>query len=277
MSLGGGGGGSTTQTTKSEPWSAQQPYLRDIFSRAQNLPVQSFYPDRTFAQPDDLLLRAEQIGEQQAIGGQTAIADALVPGFTSLMADPSTRFQDPMLLKSLEPAFRRIEESGMKGLQQARRDANSKGGLGGTRQGILEAEVLKNMMTQQSDIASKLYGDIYGDALKSQAVALQNIPTIMTGLQAPAQSLQQIGNIRTARAQLPIDEAMNRYNFDQNASLVNLQNYANLVGSPIPGMTTQTKPTARTNPLLGLLGAAGGFMIGGPSGAAAGFGIGNQL
>lgn len=276
MSL-GGGSGSTTQTTKSEPWSAQQPYLRDIFSRAQNLPVQSFYPDRTFAQPDDLLLRAEQIGEQQAMGGQTAIANALVPGFTSLMSDPSTRFQDPMLLKSLEPAFRRIEESSMKGLQQARRDATSKGGLGGTRQGILEAEVLKNMANQQTDIASKLYGDVYGDALKSQAVALQNIPTIMSGLQAPAQSLQDIGNIRTLRAQLPIDEAMNRYNFDQNASLVNLQNYANLIGSPIPGMTTQTKPTARTNPLMGLLGAGLAIGTGNPQLAGIGFGLGNQL
>ena len=276
MSL-GGGSGSTTQTTKSEPWSAQQPYLRDIFSRAQDLPIQNFYPNRTFAQPDDLLLRAEQVGEQQAMGGQTDIANALVPGFTSLMADPSTRFQDPMLLKSLEPAFRRIEESSMKGLQQARRDATSKGGLGGTRQGILEAEVLKNMANQQTDIASKLYGDVYGDALKSQAVALQNIPTIMSGLQAPAQSLQDIGNIRTLRAQLPIDEAMQRYSFNQNANLANLQNYANLIGSPIPGTQTTTQPGAKSNPLMGLLGAGLAIGTGNPQLAGIGFGLGNQL
>jgi len=271
------GSGSQTQTTKSEPWEGQAPYLRDIFSQAQNLTPQQFYPDQTYANPDDILLRAEQIGEQQALGGQTDIANALVPGFTSLMADPSTRFADPMFQEALRAGTRPMEESASRLLQQARRDATQKGQLGGSRQGILESEVIKDLLTKQSDVASRLYGDVYGDALKSQAVAMQNIPTIMSGLQAPAQTLQQLGNIRTARAQLPIDEAMNRYNFNQNANLANLQNYANLIGSPIPGTQTTTQPGARSNPLLGLLGAAGGFMIGGPSGAAAGFGIGNQL
>ena len=271
------GSGSQTQTTKSEPWEGQAPYLRDIFSQAQNLTPQQFYPDQTYANPDDILLRAEQIGEQQALGGQTDIANALVPGFTSLMADPSTRFADPMFQEALRAGTRPMEESASRLLQQARRGATSAGQLGGSRQGILESEVIKDLLTKQSDVASKLYGDVYGDALKSQAVAMQNIPTIMSGLQAPAQTLQQLGNIRTARAQLPIDEAMNRYNFNQNANLANLQNYANLIGSPIPGTQTTTQPGARSNPLLGLLGAAGGFMIGGPSGAAAGFGIGNQL
>ena len=271
------GSGSQTQTTKSEPWEGQAPYLRDIFQQAQNMTPQQFYPDQTYANPDDILLRAEQIGEQQALGGQTDIANALVPGFTSLMQDPSTRFANPMFQNALRAGLNPIEESTSRLLQQARRGATGAGQLGGTRQGILEAEVLKDMLTKQSDVASRLYGDVYGDALKSQAVAMQNIPTIMSGLQAPAQTLQQLGNIRTARAQLPIDEAMNRYNFNQNANLANLQNYANLIGSPIPGTQTTTQPGARSNPLLGLLGAAGGFMIGGPSGAAAGFGIGNQL
>ena len=271
------GSGSQTQTTKSEPWEGQAPYLRDIFSQAQNMTPQQFYPDQTYANPDDILLRAEQIGEQQALGGQTDIANALVPGFTSLMQDPSTRFANPMFQNALRAGLNPIEESTSRLLQQARRGATGAGQLGGTRQGILEAEVLKDMLTKQSDVASRLYGDVYGDALKSQAVAMQNIPTIMSGLQAPAQTLQQLGNIRTARAQLPIDEAMQRYSFNQNANLANLQNYANLIGNPIPGMQTTTQPGARSNPLLGLLGAAGGFMIGGPSGAAAGFGIGNQL
>ena len=271
------GSGSQTQTTKSEPWEGQAPYLRDIFQQAQNMTPQQFYPDQTYANPDDILLRAEQIGEQQALGGQTDIANALVPGFTSLMQDPSTRFANPMFQNALRAGLNPIEESTSRLLQQARRGATGAGQLGGTRQGILEAEVLKDMLTKQSDVASRLYGDVYGDALKSQAVAMQNIPTIMSGLQAPAQTLQQLGNIRTARAQLPIDEAMQRYSFNQNANLANLQNYANLIGNPIPGMQTTTQPGARSNPLLGLLGAAGGFMIGGPSGASAGWGIGNQL
>jgi hypothetical protein len=261
------GSGSQTQTTKSEPWEGQAPYLRDIFSQAKNLTPQQFYPGQTYANPDDILLRSEQLAEQSALGPQTDIANALVPGFTSLMADPSTRFTDPLLQQSLAAGLRPIEESASRLLQQARRDSIGAGQLGGSRQGILESEVLKDMLTKQSDVASKLYGDIYGDALKSQAVAMQNIPTIMSGLQAPARGLQDIGNIRTARAQLPIDEAMNRYNFNQNANLANLQNYSNLIGSPIAGTTTQTAPGAKSGGLQGALGGAAAGSVFGPYGA----------
>ena len=271
------GSGSQTQTTKSEPWEGQAPYLRDIFSQAQNLTPQTFYPNQTYAEPSDTLIQAEQLGTQQALGGQTDIANALVPGFTSLMQDPSARFANPMFQNALRAGLNPIEESTQRLISQATQDLVETGNLGSTRGDVLKRNILKDMLTKQSDVASKLYGDVYGDALKSQAVAMQNIPTIMSGLQAPAQSLQDIGNIRTLRAQLPIDEAMQRYSFNQNANLANLQNYANLIGSPIPGTQTTTQPGARSNPLLGLLGAAGGFMIGGPSGAAAGFGIGNQL
>jgi hypothetical protein len=265
------GSGSQTQTTKSEPWEGQAPYLRDVFSQAKNLTPQQFYPGQTYADPDDILLRAEQIGEQQALGGQTDIANALVPGFTSLMADPSTRFADPMFQEALRAGTRPMEESASRLLQQARRNATGAGQLGGSRQGILESEVIKDLLTKQSDVASRLYGDVYGDALKSQAVAMQNIPTIMSGLQAPARGLQDIGNIRTARAQLPIDEAMNRYNFNQNANLANLQNYANLIGSPIPGTQTTTGPGTRSGGIQGALGGAGtGYAIGGLPGAAIG-------
>jgi len=264
------GSGSQTQTTKQEPWAGQSPYLTDIFQQAQNLTPQQFYAGQTYASPSDLTYTAEQLGEAQALGGQTDIANALVPGFTSLMADPSARFADPMLQQALQAGIRPIQEGMQLGLQQARRGATEAGQLGGSRQGILEAEVLKDYLTKSSDVAAKLYGNVYGDALKSQAVAMQNIPTIMSGLQAPAQTLQQLGNLQTARAQLPIDEAMNRYMFNQNAGLANLQNYANLIGTPMAGTTTQTAPGEKSGGLQGALGGAATGSALGPWGAAAG-------
>ena len=124
------GSGSQTQTTKSEPWEGQAPYLRDVFQQAQNLTPQQFYPGQTYANPDDLLIRAEQIGEQQALGGQTDIANSLVPGFRSLMTDPSVRFADPMFQDALRAGIRPMEESASRLLQQARRDAGEAGQLG---------------------------------------------------------------------------------------------------------------------------------------------------
>ena len=252
-----GGSGSQTQTSKSEPWEAQSPYLKDIFQQAQNMTPQQFYTGQTYADPTDLQLQAEQLGQQQALGGQSDIANALVPGFTSLMADPSARFADPMFQKALQAGLRPIEQGMEKGLQQARRGATKAGQLGGSRQGILEANVMRDYLNSSSDVAAKMYGGIYGDALKSQAVAMQNVPTLMSGLQAPAQNLSKLGMIEQQRAQQPIDEAMNRYNFNQNASLANLQNYSNLIGSPIAGTQTTTGPGTQSGGVQGAAGAAG--------------------
>ena len=268
------GSAPSTQTTKSEPWEGQAPYLRDLYSKAQALPTQQFFPGQTYASPSDLTFQAEQLAEQAALGPQSTIAGSIVPSIQEQLMSPAQRFSDPLLQESLRAGLRPMEESASRLLQQARRDATQKGQLGGSRQGILESEVIKDLLTKQSDVASKLYGDVYGDALKSQAVAMQNIPTIMSGLQAPARGLQDIGNIRTARAQLPIDEAMNRFNFNQNANLANLQNYSNLIGSPIAGTTTQTAPGAKSGGLQGALGGAAAGSTFGPYGALIGGALG---
>ena len=264
------GSGSQTQTSKSEPWEGQSPYLKDIFQQAQNLTPQQFYTGQTYADPTNLQLQAEQLGQQQALGGQTDIANALVPGFTSLMADPSARFADPMFQQALTAGLRPIQQGMETGLQQARRGATSAGQLGGSRQGILEANVMRDYLNSSSDVAAKMYGNVYGDALKSQAYAMQNVPTLMSGLQAPAQNLSKLGMIEQQRAQMPIDEAMNRFNFNQNAGLANLQNYSNLIGSPIAGTTTQTAPGAQSGGLQGALGGAAAGSALGPWGMAGG-------
>ena len=252
------GSGSQTQTTKSEPWEGQAPYLRDIFSQAQNMTPQQFYPDQTYANPDDILLRAEQIGEQQALGGQTDIANALVPGFTSLMQDPSTRFANPMFQNALRAGLNPIEESTSRLLQQARRGATGAGQLGGTRQGILEAEVLKDMLTKQSDVASKLYGDVYGDTLSAQARGLAFAPQAMSTLMQPSASLANIAAAQTARAQQPITEAMQRFAFEQAAPGQALDRYANIAaGTILPGTATTTAPGGQTGGLAGAVGGAG--------------------
>lgn len=53
MSKGGGSSNSQQQTAVSEPWKQAQPYLTDIFGRAQNLSNQpgSYYPDSTVVGP----------------------------------------------------------------------------------------------------------------------------------------------------------------------------------------------------------------------------------
>ena len=49
--------------------------------------------------------------------------------------------------------------------------------------------VIKDLLTKQSDVASRLYGDVYGQTLASQNRALGLVPTAMQSIMSPADSL----------------------------------------------------------------------------------------
>ena len=67
-----GGGGSQDQTTRTEPWSGQQPYLRDIFGQAQQLygqGPQQYFPGQTVAPFSPQQQLAMDLQTQMALGG----------------------------------------------------------------------------------------------------------------------------------------------------------------------------------------------------------------
>ena len=253
------GSGSNTTTQKADPWAGQQPYLLDLYAKAQGLPTQQFFPGQTYATPSDLTFQAEQLAEQAALGPQSTIAGSIVPSIQEQLMSPAQRFSDPLLQESLRAGLRPMEESASRLLQQARRDATGAGQLGGTRQGILESEVLKDLLTKQSDVASRLYGDVYGQTLASQNRALGLVPTAMQSIMSPAASLASIAESQTARAQQPIDEAMRRFAFEQEAPGRALSQYANIAaGTILPGTQTTTGPgTSGPGVVAGALGGAG--------------------
>ena len=285
MSKGGGGGTNTVQ--KADPWAGQQPYLTDIFGQAKQLyqqGPQEFYPGRTYAEASPTVYQAEELQKQAALAQAGLGLGSIVPGFQESLMSPVQRFQDPMLDEVLSARLRPIEESTSRLLQQTRRGATQAGQLGGTRQGIVESEVLKDMLTKQSDVATKMYGDLYGDVMKTQAATLGLAPIIMSTFAQPAATLAQVGAAETARAQQPITEAMRRFSFEQAAPYDALTRYANVAGNTIlPGTVSQTGgmegPSTLANMTGGALtGAALGATFGGstfmtsmgPWGAAAG-------
>ena len=258
----GGGGGGGTQVTRYEPSTIQAPFLKDLYKQAQKQfqeGPQQFFPGRTFASPSATTLAAEDATRQAAQAQGVFGLGSLVPAFQQQLMSPAQRFQDPMLQQSLQAQLRPIEETGARLLQQARRDANRQGQLGGDRQAILEAEVIRDVAQKQADVASRLYGDVYGDVLRTQAATLGLAPSIMSTFTQPAQTLAAVGRAEDVRAQQPITEAMQRFAFEQAAPSQALQQYGNIVaGTILPGTSTTTGPGTRgPGGLAGALGGAG--------------------
>ena len=282
MSGGSGGGGGGTQVQRQEPSAIQAPYLTDLYSQAQTqfqAGPQQFFPGRTFAAPSATTLAAEDALEQAAQAQGVFGLGSIIPGCQQALMSPAQRFQDPMLQQSLRAQLRPIEETGARLLQQARRGANQAGQLGGDRQAILESEVIRDVAQKQADVASRLYGDVYGDVLRTQAATLGLAPSIMSTFAQPAQTLARVGQAQDIRAQQPITEAMQRFAFEQAAPSQALQQYGNIVaGTILPGTITTTGPGTRgpgtaagagAGALIGNMvapgigGALGGALLGG--------------
>ena len=285
MSGGSGGGGGGPQVTRYEPSTIQAPFLSDLYEQAQTQfqkGPQKFFPGRTFAAPSATTLAAEDATRQAAAAQGVFGLGSLVPAFQQQLMSPAQRFQDPMLQQSLQAQLRPIEETGARLLQQARRGANQAGQLGGDRQAILEAEVIRDVTQKQADVASRLYGDVYGDILRTQAVTLGQAPNIMSTFTQPARTLAAVGQQEDIRAQQPITEAMQRFAFEQAAPSQALQQYGNIVaGTILPGTSTTTGPGTRgPGTLAGAAGGAGlaaALNYGSPLGLATGALLGGIL
>jgi hypothetical protein len=260
MSKGSGGG---TQVQRSEPSTLQAPYLADLYQQAQQqfqAGPQQFFPDTTFARPSEETQLAELMLKDAALGQQTALSGSLFPAFQQQLMSPAQRFNDPLLQQSLAAGLRPYEESASRLLTQARRDAFDAGQGGGDRRALLESQVIGDYLTKAGDVASKFYGDIYGQGLEAQTRTLGLAPSIMDTFLSPARTIGAIGAQKEALEQKGINEAMQRFAFEQAAPERQLQTYSNLVtgGGLLPGTTTTTGPgTSGPGGLAGATGAAG--------------------
>jgi len=267
-----GGGGSTTN--RNEPWSGQSEYLSDLYSQAQNLynqgPMQ-FYPDNLTARPSQTQLQGEDLAELIARGGQSTLAGAAVPAMQFQLGGPANLSTNPYIAGATEAALRPLYSQTQGLLQQARRGATGAGQLDGSRQAILEQGVIGDYLTKAGDISSSMYNQAYSDALKTQTAALSQLPTTLSSIMSPSQSLMQLGSMETARQQQAINDARARFEFEQKAPYQALQNYSQIAGQNIlPGTQTQTAGDPLLDPAGTLVGGAGGYALGAQIGAIGG-------
>jgi hypothetical protein len=255
------GGGSTNTVQKADPWAGQQPYLSRQYSEAQRLleTPRQFYPDQLIAPMTDTQTQAEALARQTALGSQTDILNQLSQGLGFQLGGTQTALADPFLAGSVEAATRPLLTGAQNLLQQARRGATGTGNLGGTRQGVLEAQVINDFLTKSGDISSRMYSQAYQDAAKRQLAAAQMVPGTLGAFQTPAITLSSLGGAEQARQQQIIDEARARFEFAQQEPRQRLQDYTQIVsGAILPGGQTTNQSAA--GPSFGQRAISGGLL-----------------
>ncbi len=105
------------------------------------------------------------------------------------------------------------------------------GSYGGSRQGIAEGLAASETARGVGDTLARMDMDAYSQGLGMYNAAASRAPTTYGLGLAPSQTQQGIGEQYRSDAQRGIDANMARWNFEQLAPLLNLQNFQGLTGT----------------------------------------------
>jgi hypothetical protein len=129
-----------------------------------------------------------------------------------------------------------------------------------------------------TDTAGKLAYQNYDAERARQMAAMAAAPEMAGADYTDIQRLMTVGQAQEGYQQMALEDAINRFNFEQNLPSAKLQQFLSAAyGSPQGGITVSSVPQY-SNPAAGALGGAlGGYAIGGPAGAAGGAVLGGLL
>jgi hypothetical protein len=272
-SSGGGGGGQTNTTVqKSDPWSGQQPYLTDVMGKAQetyNRGPMQYYSGQTYAPLSTETQTAQNLQAQRALNGSPLTA-ASQQQLTDTMAG---KYLDPATNPYLNAGADQIRAKVLPGI-----DARFSGS--GRSQSGLAARAAAEGVTDA--IAGQAMQN-YTNERNNQVKGMMFAPSLANQDYADIARLGEVGAAREDYAQQGINDAINRFNFQQQEPWQSLGLYSNLVNGQYGSTVSTTSPVARRSVGAGLLGGAAtggglGYMLGGDmTSGIAGAGLGGLL
>jgi len=251
-----GGGGGTNTVTRTELDPTMRPYVQYGLSEAQRLyqtpNIPQYYPGQTFIGPSQQTTAALEAAQARAMQG-----NPLVPAAQQqLLGTIQGQYlgANPYLEAALQPAFGAAQRQYESATNQALSNFSRAGRYGsGAMQGAL-TNVGGEFARALTGTAGQLGYANYADERARQMAGLQMAPAMAAQDYADIQRLSNIGQQAEAYQEMALQDAINRFNFAQQAPYARLQSFlSGAYGAP-SGMQ-QVTPVYR-NPLGGALGGA---------------------
>lgn len=250
--LGSSPGGNVQQVSTLNPWGGQQSYLSQngnpsdtLYGQAYrvgNTPL-SFPGFQTYADPTQQQNQAIQRQSDLAINDPTmrAATGGIAPYLNGSMLSAGNPYFGNVvgqLAQSIQPQI------------DSHFNMNGRAGSGANNQAF--ASALANTAGQMA------YSN-YNDQSTNQLKAMLEAPGISQGNFNDIAQLGAAGAQQQAFNQLPITQALNKFQFQQDAPFLQAQRYQSLLGQPVQGGGTNTVPYF-TNPAANILGAGSGAL-----------------
>lgn len=93
---------------------------------------------------------------------------------------------------------------------------------------------------------------LYGTGVQERMGAAGLAPTLDQASYLPAQMLQQAGKTQEGYSERELEDAINRFNFEQNAPLANLQDYMSLISGNYGGTSVSRGTSSGSNLASGI-------------------------
>lgn len=271
---------STTSTSSIDP--ALLPYLQTGLQRAQNLFLTGeqpkFFEGQTYVSPSAQTQQA--LSQQEALANQASpVLQQAQQAYTQALGGIGQTAQggflqgNPYQQAMMQAATRPIEQQFSNQVLPSIASLYSKSGRYGSG-------AMQNALGQATEAQTRALGDItsnlagqqyqYERGLQQQAQLGQAqlaaaAPSIYGQQFLPSQQLAQVGAAREAIAAQPLQEQMQRFQFQQQLPYQQLSGYLSSVyGSPMGSYGTQSQSTSMpSNPIINTAAGAGLGYLGG--------------
>lgn len=236
----GGGGGTQTQTARAEIDPTLKPYVEYGLGEAKRLyqgTTPSYFPGQAFVSPSEATTRALGLAEQRAMAGSPLTEAAQQETLATIQG----RGINPFLAGAAEALYRPTTMAGQEAIRGLQSEASSRGRYGSGAMEQLAGKASYNIGLGLGDINRQLMLQSSEAERARQMEAVRGAPAMAAQDYADIQRLLTVGGAREQQAAAELQDAINRYNFEQNLPSMKLQQYAGLIyGAPQGQIVTQS-------------------------------------
>jgi hypothetical protein len=238
----GGGGGTQKSTTTTSIDPTIKPYVTYGLEEGKRLyesGTPSFFPGQTYVSPSQATQSALQMAQERAMAGSPLVRAAQQEQLATIQG----RGVNPFLEGALAGVNRQARNVFTEGVQGLQSKASSMGRYGSAAQAEQEGQAQDIFARALAEQGGQLaYGSAEAERAR-QIQASQMAPQMAASDYGDIERLLKSGQVVESYDSAALQDAINRFNFEQNLPQAKLSQFANLFSSVPQGQTTVQQAT----------------------------------
>ena len=238
----GGGSGQQTSTTTTSIDPTIKPYVTYGLEEGKRLyesGTPSFFPGQTYVSPSQATQSALQMAKERAISGSPLVRAAQQEQLATIQG----RGVNPFLEGALAGVNRQAGNVFTEAVQGLQSKASSMGRYGSAAQAEQEGQQQDIFARNLLEAGNRMAFESSEAERARQVAAAQAAPAMAATDYADIQKLLTTGQAREQYSSAELQDAINRFNFEQNLPQAKLSQFANLFSSVPQGQTTVQQAT----------------------------------